>query len=233
MADPGLRVKTCLMCVCFAVGHLVFYTLQFSSATGLPGDPFLVFSLVALVDLPSAAVIPFVVERFGRVRVSCVSFVCGGVCCLCTAALRGWPGVVLGSALLGKCFASGAYLTVMQMCSEYYPTPARGAGVGFVALLSHAAYSLMPLIRATSHWNPELPRVISGLIAFVGAAFCAFLPETKFQPLPQTFQEAHLIGDVGFKALKRNLCCGKRHHDASEVPPSSPAEEALIRTVHT
>ena len=207
LREPNLRGKALTLAVCYSAVHVVYNSLQFNSVEHLPGDPFLVFALGALVDVPSVLLNVVVVEWAGRVRVACGCFLSGGAACILCVVLGLRAGLLVGLALLGKCLLAAAYITVMQLTSEEFPTVARGAGVGFVSLLSHGAYLVMPLLRESAEWHPGLPLLLSGSLSLAAAVACVFLPETKFRPLPQTLEEAREIGSVGWTALLSNLSC--------------------------
>jgi len=82
--SPNLRLRTLNVAFNWFANSLVYYGLSFNIGT-LPGNPFLIFFLNGLAELPGYVIVVGFVDRTGRRSLSSLLLFLGGLACVVIA----------------------------------------------------------------------------------------------------------------------------------------------------
>lgn len=177
---------------------MVFYGLSLNAATLVPGDPYLNFFLVSLVEIPGYTMAYFAMERYGRKISTAFTMFIGGLSLIIDAMLtelipnETWVSVV--TFLIGKLGITAAFGTIYLYTSELLPTPVRTAVLGMSSMCARVGAIAAPYIASLKDYGGSwIPLVVFGLNALLSGLLFFLLPETLGKPLPDTIEEALLL----------------------------------------
>ena len=71
-----LVTKTLVLTVLFALNSLTYHTVYYN-IENLPGDPYVMFAIMAILEIPSAVFNAWAIEKFGRIRSGSVLMLVG------------------------------------------------------------------------------------------------------------------------------------------------------------
>ncbi|KAL5254279.1 hypothetical protein ACHWQZ_G013905 [Mnemiopsis leidyi] len=178
---PRLIFITATFYLTSAANVLIYYMLKFS-AEKLSSSPYVSCWLLALSDLPSAAVVYFCSDVKRRPVNFWVQLIAVAFCFLCCV-----PQVRLASAVLCMAFAAVSFNYVYLYLAEVYPTTMRNrVTAGCIAVAEIGGMVSNPLVLTTDIWD-ILPFLIAASVAVGPTIASWWLPETKNRPLPDHF----------------------------------------------
>ncbi|XP_036122191.1 solute carrier family 22 member 13 [Molossus molossus] len=182
------RVTLILFCVWF-VDSLGYFGLSLQVGDfGL--DIYLTQLIFGAVEVPARYSSIFMMQRFGRRWSQMGTLVLGGLACITIIFVPAdLPVVGTVLAIVGK-FSTASGFTISYVYSaELFPTIIRQTGMGLVALSSRVAGILTPLVMLLGDFHEALPMVIYGSLPIAAGLLCAFLPETRGQPMKDTVMD--------------------------------------------
>lgn len=180
------------------LGLNVFHTFAVASATELPADILLTYTL----------------DIVGRRWMAFGSMVFSGVFSLLATLFD----VGINSALLaimGRFWVNISYNIGLQYAAEVLPTVVRAQGVTFIHIMGYFATIIAPFVVYLSYISPMLPLIILGCVAIFGGVCSLFLPETMDKLLPQTLADGE---DFGRDQKFLDFPCFSRYKSANDVP---------------
>ncbi|XP_026679608.1 organic cation transporter protein [Diaphorina citri] len=214
---PRLRNITCLLIVIWMAISLVFDG-HVRQVGNLGLDLFITFTLASATELPADTMLTFTLDVWGRRWYACGTMVFSGVFSLLSSSVETGK-LSAGLAIIGRFLVNISYNTGLQYAAEVLPTVVRAQGVALIHIMGYVASIVSPFIVYLAVINPKLPLIILGMIGILGGALCLFLPETLGQDLPQTLQDGENFGrDQKFLDFP---CCGKKSDKEEEEKPES------------
>lgn len=184
---------------------LCFYGLSFAS-TSLSRNVFTNFQLSVAIEIPAYIFCLLVIDRWGRKPVLSLCQLVSGVACISCAFLQGSqdPSLLLLQtclSLVGKFGASAAFAIVYLYTAEMFPTCIRNQSVGFCAFTAKiGGVTTMLLELLKEYWLPA-PVLIMGVCASIAGGLALLFPETAGEKLPDTMEEAVMMGSNKKKGL--------------------------------
>ncbi|KAB7504225.1 Organic cation transporter 1 [Armadillidium nasatum] len=160
----------------------------------MEGNKAVTFLILNIFDIPGNVFGSFAAHYAGRRTSSVVIMGATCISCILAAVFARDPWVLIVFCGLSKMFASSAALVVYMQIGELFPTPLRTSAYGVTGMIGAAAVIWIPPLIAMGDTNALLPYYILFGMSLFGLLLCTFLPETVGQPLPQTINEADLIG---------------------------------------
>ncbi|XP_076443943.1 organic cation transporter protein-like [Babylonia areolata] len=180
------------------VNVLTYYGLSMTSVN-LADDMYLGFTLSALVELPTAPVAFYLVERFGRKRPCAAFHVLAGLSLLASVALPSLAGdtrastiAVVVLSLVGKFAITASFGTLFMYTPEQFPTNLRNASLGVASMAGRVGGTVAPYSRTLIRHFPWAPGTIFGVCCLLLPVCMRMLPETCGRELPQTIEDMEL-----------------------------------------
>lgn len=189
---PRLRRTTIILISIWMAISLVFDGhVRNVSSLGL--DVFVTFTVASASELPANLFLTFTLDRWGRRWYACLSMILSGLfSLLATAVPVGIHSTCF--AIIGRFFVNFAYSIGLQYAAELLPTVVRAQGVAFVHIMGYVASIISPYIVYLGNSSPNVPLILLGLIGILGGTLALFLPETMDQALPQTLLDGEEFG---------------------------------------
>ncbi|CAK8678242.1 unnamed protein product [Clavelina lepadiformis] len=179
----------------FAIGWfavtLAYYGLSLNT-NNIGGNRYLANFIGAATELPGTLVCFLTMKKLGGRRSFMFTTGFSSVCLLITPLLEfGGKWFTITSTMLGKLLISGSLANLYIFTGELFPTLLRTQALGGCTFLARIAGILAPfMVFIGEELNPHIPYIVPGLVGLVATAAMFFLPETKFQPLPDTIEDA-------------------------------------------
>uniref|UniRef100_A0A8D8S4C5 Organic cation transporter protein n=1 Tax=Cacopsylla melanoneura TaxID=428564 RepID=A0A8D8S4C5_9HEMI len=214
---PRLRKTTFLFIIIWMAVSLLFDG-HVRQVGNLGLDLFITFTIASATELPADTLLTFTLDVWGRRWYACGSMVFSGLFSLLSSSTD--PGKLsAGLAIMGRFLANISYNIGLQYAAEVLPTVVRAQGVAFIHIMGYVASILSPFIVYLNVISTKLPLIVLGIIGILGGILCLFLPETLGEDLPQTLQDGEDFGkDQKFLEFP---CCGKKSEDDPEIKPES------------
>ncbi|RXG56166.1 Organic cation transporter 1 [Armadillidium vulgare] len=176
-----------------SIGYIL-YSGMVLNIHNMTGSKIVNYLILALVEIPGNAIGSVSAQYFGR-RLSSVAFsALSAVCSVASIFVLKDPFVLAILCVLNKMFSGALVLIVYMQIGELFPTLMRATAYGLTGIVSLAALIFIPPLIAMGSSNALLPYYILFGIGLLGIVLCSFLPETIGRPIPQTINEAVLIG---------------------------------------
>ncbi|XP_065346892.1 organic cation transporter protein-like isoform X2 [Cloeon dipterum] len=200
-----LLLRLALCSFCWASVTLVYYGLSLNSVSlGGTENQYLNFILTSLVEAPSYLITWQCMNRLGRRRTLCLTFVASGIACFVNPFVPDNAGAArLPLYLFGKFAITGAFDTVYVFTAEIFPTKLRNSLLGTCSMVGRIGSMLAPQTPLLTKFSKFLPLALFGVVALVAGALALFLPESKGTSLPVTIKEAEEISKQR-KKLRQN-----------------------------
>ncbi|KAL1459246.1 hypothetical protein WDU94_011251 [Cyamophila willieti] len=200
-----LRNVTCLLIVIWMSISLLFDG-HVRQVEHLGLDFFITFTIASATELPSDTLLTFTLDKWGRRWYAAVTMILSGVFSLLSCSVEtGLLSVTL--ALIGRFLVNICYNIGFQYSAEILPTVLRGQGVTLIHIMGCVASIFSPFIVHLSVISPMLPLVVLGCIGIVAGVLCLFLPETMGQDLPQNLEDFEHFGQgqkmLDFPCMRR------------------------------
>lgn len=103
----------------------------------------------------------------------------------------GLPSVLC--AIVARFGANITYTVTLQWAAEMLTTPLRGSGTSAIQICGYVGTVISPYFVYLKVSVAELPLIIVGIVAAIGAVIAMFLPETASKIMPQSFEETEDI----------------------------------------
>lgn len=195
MRTPNMRRKTLVLMYEWFMVSFVYYGLSLN-AVNLGSNPYLAYSLQALVELPAKVFGAWIIKHWGRRLSLCFTMVTGGFFCLMTLlpfpADKKW--IILTISTIGK-FCIGATFNLIYLYSgEIYPTVVRNIGLGSNSTCARVSAILAPYVNMLYIYGAWIPQLIFGTTAMSAGFLALMLPETRNSILPETIEEGEAFG---------------------------------------
>ncbi|RUS83797.1 hypothetical protein EGW08_008455 [Elysia chlorotica] len=191
----ALNGKGFTRCLKLMVNSLTYYGITLLS-TSLAGDPYINFLIGALLEVPSAICMFYLLTRFGRKTVAIgftgaagVSLLAAVIVATLTAGSHSLSLVQTGLTLFGKFCISASFNTMWLYTPELYPTNLRNLGTGLSSMSARLAASASPFFTILAGHALWAPGALFSAACFLCVFLLSFLPETKFRELPATIAE--------------------------------------------
>ncbi|CAF2535185.1 unnamed protein product [Rotaria sp. Silwood2] len=192
------------------VQNLVFYGV--SQNTGSWDlDPYLSFTLSALVELAAYVLVHLILDRVGRKLPYCVFAILFGLVALLVLPLQKFVPkdsytrkVLLNSINVSlKFFASASYAIIYIYANELFPTNLRNTGMGICSMVARIGAIIGTYCNdALARIWVLLPVLLYGIVSLVAAVLALMFPETLNKPLPQTVAEAERMAMTSIRIGK-------------------------------
>lgn len=192
---PKLRKRIIICCFNWFVNALVYFGISLN-VKNLAGDMYLNFFILIIIELPSALLAWFCLQRFGRRIPYCAFMLIGGIAGMLVLAVpskAGYQAVITTLAMIGKFCILSTFLTIYVFTAELFPTVIRNTAVGVSSMMARIGAILAPyivLLADLPNLNRTLPLVIFGVLGVTAGIVGLWLPETLFSPMPQTVEQA-------------------------------------------
>merc|ERR1719336_1200927 len=224
-------VRTVNMCFQWFSVTMCYYGLGFAS-TSLSGNPYSNFFLSVLIEIPGYVFCILVMDCWGRRPILSFCQILSGVACIACGLLQGatdpsLQGLQIFLSLIGKFGASACFAIVYVYTAEMFPTVIRNQAVGtcsLVARIGGITSLLLDLLKV--YWLPA-PVFIMGVVATIAGGLAVFFPETLGEKLPETKEEALMIGSNNKRHFCACSCRSLKHHCGEELK-QVPGQEGKI-----
>ncbi|KAK3772878.1 hypothetical protein RRG08_024063 [Elysia crispata] len=197
--SPILCVRLGILGFSWAVNSMVYYGVTLNMGSIIPGDIYINFLIMSLLELVSHLMVPLSLRWVGRRLFYCVLVFIGGGACLATILPivlnyeSEW--VMISLSNLGKFCITAAFNVMWLYTSELLPTPARQSGIGFCSFVGRVGGVISPYIVSLQtvlggRVGEAAPLLVFGATAVAAGVLCLLLPETTRRKLPETVVEA-------------------------------------------
>lgn len=185
LKDADTSYLLMLVCVPWMASGFLYYGITLSAGS-ISKEIHLNMFLMGIVEIPGYIVAMYMSDNFGR-KMTFMSLTCvSATFCLISWVYPNGGGRLL-FALVGKIFASGAFSIIWVWSPEMFPTGARSLTTAIGSQAARVGSILAPYIvvimsemtDSTGHSNAPLPQPVFAAVAFIAAAFCYWLPETR------------------------------------------------------
>jgi len=195
--EKRLVIRLLNVSYCWTVVTMVYYGLSLNAASLVPGDPYVNFMIVALVEIPGYSLSYYTMGKLGRKWSTAVTLTVGGAACIADGLIDQfvsepivWLNVTI--FMIGKLGVTAAFGTIYLYTSELLPTPVRTAALGLSSMCGRLGAIAAPYIASLqiSLGSSSVPLAIFGVNAFISGTLILFLPETLGKPLPENVADA-------------------------------------------
>ncbi|CAF1208581.1 unnamed protein product [Adineta ricciae] len=189
------------------VQNLVFYGVSQNTGSWKL-NPYLSFTVSALVELAAYIVVHLILDRIGRKKPYCMFAVLFGIVALLAIPVQKymtkdstvqvvWMNII-NVAL--KFLASASYAIIYIYANELFPTNVRNTGMGICSMVARVGAIIGTFCNdyLTRIWL-YLPIVLYGIVSLAAAVLALMFPETLNKPLPQTVGEVERMGVMGLR----------------------------------
>lgn len=189
---PRLRKITILFIVIWMAISLAFDGhVRNVGALGL--NFFVTFTIASATEMPADVLLTFTLDHVGRRWYAFGSMVLSGVFSLLSTLFPiGFYSALL--AIVGRFWINISYNIGLQYVAEVLPTVVRAQGVAFIHIMGYVSSIVAPFVVYLSYVHLTLPLLILGVLGIVGGVLCLFLPETLDHELPQTLEDGEQFG---------------------------------------
>ncbi|XP_046977823.1 organic cation transporter protein-like [Vanessa cardui] len=179
----------------------VYYGMSINSVN-LSGNRYLNYVAVSAVEIPGYWTAVLLMGRIGRKPVLAGAF---WICAACQVGYIFMPDGLYGASLtlylIGKYSIAMVMTSVYVYTAELYPTKYRHSLFAFSSMMGRIGSTVAPLTPAFGAivWD-KLPFALFGGFALLSGLLVLVTPETLGSKLPDTMEEASMIGNKAKKA---------------------------------
>lgn len=189
---PRLRNVTLLFMVIWMAISLVFDGHVRNVGT-LGLDVFVTFTIASATEMPADILLTFTLDIVGRRWYAFGSMVLSGIFSLLSILFPiGLYSALM--AIIGRFWINISYNIGLQYAAEVLPTVVRAQGVAFIHIMGYVSSIISPFVVYLSYIHFTLPLIILGVLGIAGGVLCLFLPETLNEELPQTLDDGEQFG---------------------------------------
>ncbi|XP_064635698.1 organic cation transporter protein-like isoform X3 [Lineus longissimus] len=203
MKNKTLAVRLICLSINWAAVSAAYYGLSLNSGN-LSGDIYINYLVTGLIEIPAYIYALFAPMKFGRKYTHAFAMIVGGTACIVSI----FPVIFGGSSLswlittlstIGKFGASASFASVYIWTAEMTPTSMRVVTLGITSTAARVASMIAPYITdlgmlIVGPFSKALPLIILGAFGLLAGIFSFTLPETLGRPLPETIEDALLLG---------------------------------------
>lgn len=190
---PNLRKKTLNVCLNWFANSLVYYGLSLGVGS-LPGNPFMILFINAVVEIPSYVAVVLLLDKLGRRSITSFLMLLGGTCCIVAVQMVKGSTLTTTVVMMGKLFIAGSFAVIYNYSAELFPTVVRNSAMGLGSMCARLSGALTPLISLLDSFDPKVPAIIFGVVSIVSGLWTLFLPETMNQPMPESLDDGEQFG---------------------------------------
>ncbi|XP_045592126.1 organic cation transporter protein [Procambarus clarkii] len=190
---PRLRRMTVVICIFWMLLNLV-YDGHARNVSNLPMDVFVTFSVASATELPADTFLVFTLDRWGRRWLAFGTLCLSGILSILTIAAAGNAVAVAVLAMVGRFLVNITYNIGLQYAAELLPTVVRAQGVAAVHIAGYVSALFSPVIVYLGTLNSLVPLVVLGVASLIGGFIVLLLPETLHRDLPQTLADGENFG---------------------------------------
>ncbi|XP_076603645.1 solute carrier family 22 member 4-like [Chaetodon auriga] len=193
LRTTNIRNITLMLWLIWFSLSISYFGLSFNMS-GLNGNPYLNYFLVAVVELP-AYTASWLASRSLPRRLSFISFTLLGAIALLLIliTLNSDPAITMSLVMLGKFGVLAGTGVLYMYTGELSPTVIRNTAMSSCATFSRVGSSISPYLLLLGVFNQFLPWIIVSSLSLLCVLLCVFLPETFRKPLPDTIQQIAVI----------------------------------------
>ncbi|CAL8072337.1 unnamed protein product [Orchesella dallaii] len=188
-----LARNTVLLTISWSMNVVVYYGITLNT-TNMPGNQFVNFFLLSIIELPSGWAGGVLADKLGRRWTQVIFFLACMMSCVGATFVIHLITLELIAVVLAKFAITLTFLVVYLQGAEIFPTQLRSTGSGFASTIGAVAGIFAPIIAQLSVHHLSYPYWIMGMLCFIGLFVSAFLPETLNQNLPETIDDANKFG---------------------------------------
>ncbi|CAG4911098.1 unnamed protein product [Colias eurytheme] len=205
-----LALNTILLLILWVFISISYSVLVLSAGEKSGLNPFIQFSLQSIAEIPANFLGAWLCDHLGRRRSVTMSFfVIATIWTLISLReltnmqwIRAWwiHSVLIG---IGRLIISISFFAINLLNLEIYPTSLRSSGLSLGNVVSSAAAAIAPYILYLGRRvDSRLPGIILASTCFLSVFTSIFLPETMNTKLPETIEDANLLGSNKSKYSK-------------------------------
>ncbi|XP_023935705.2 organic cation transporter protein-like [Bicyclus anynana] len=187
--------RCCVSPVWWVASALIYYGMSIN-AVDLVGNRYINYVAVAAAEIPGYWLAVLLMDRIGRKPVLVGAY---WTCAACQLAYIFTPadfhGAILSTYLIGKLSIAIVMMSLYIYTAEIYPTKYRHSLLAFSSMIGRIGSIVAPLTPAlgASIWQ-YFPSTLFCVFALVAGALVFLAPETLGTRLPDTMEEASVIG---------------------------------------
>merc|ERR1719220_1896472 len=192
---PEMRKRTLNIFYSWLIVAMVYYGLSFNSKN-LGGDRYVNSFISGFVEVPAVVAILPLLNRLGRVKCYCGTFIAGGICCglvalisfIFKAGTHVWLPVTI--AMIGKFLISMTFAIAYLYTAELFPTSVRNVAVGAASTFARVGSMSAPyIVDLLGDIHAAIPVIIFGIFSVTAGLFSLMLPETLNEKMPESVAE--------------------------------------------
>lgn len=212
-------MKTLNVCLNWFANSLVYYGLSLGVGS-LPGNPFLILFITAVVEIPSYVTVILLLDKLGRRSITSFLMLLGGICCIVAVNMTKGSTLTTTIVMMGKLFIAGSFAVIYNYSAELFPTVIRNSAMGLGSMCARLSGALTPLITLLDSFDPKVPAIIFGVVSIVSGFWTLFLPETMNQPMPESLADGENFGkgDTFFTTGLGRSAPAVHDEDPTEIP---------------
>lgn len=193
LRTTNIRSITLMLWLIWFSLNVSLFGLSFNMS-GLNGNPYLNYFLVAVIELP-AYTASWLASRSLPRRLSFITFTLLGAIALLfiQITLNSNPAITMSLVMLGKFGVLVGNGVLYTYTGELSPTVIRNTAMSSCATFSRVGSSISPYLLLLGMFNQFLPWIIVSTLSLLCVLLCVFLPETFRKPLPDTIQQIAAI----------------------------------------
>ncbi|CAK1551734.1 unnamed protein product [Leptosia nina] len=194
--SPIMLRRCCTTPIYWIATTFIYYGLTINSVS-LSGNIHLNYILVALVEIPGFWTAYLVLDKFGR-RITLLSgyLLCAACCIAFAFTPTSFYGLSLFLYLVGK-YCTGVVMTSLYLfTSELYPTRHRHSFLGFSSMLGRIGTVIASFTPPLMDYWSGIPSIMFGVVSTVSGLLILTQPETFGKKVPDTFEDAEMLGKI-------------------------------------
>ncbi|XP_061706066.1 LOW QUALITY PROTEIN: organic cation transporter protein-like [Cydia pomonella] len=188
--------RCCITPVWWITTTFIYYGLSINSVS-LSGNMYLNYVATAAVEIPGYWTAVLVLDRVGRKVTLFTGYMLCAICCISFAFIpNNMYGLSLALYLTGKFSIAAVFTSLYLYTSELYPTRHRHSFLGYSSMMGRIGSIISPLTPPLMVYWSGIPSMLFGAMAVISAVLLLSQPETLGTKLPDTIEDAELLGSA-------------------------------------
>lgn len=177
------------------ISYIVIYGILYLNVTNLNGNPFLNFFWQGLAELPGYIIGKYLVDSIGRRHSRTASYLAATLASLILIIFINFDWVVAWISVFLKITTSITFYALNLHSLEIFPTKLRQTGIS-LCIMSGSILSLASpsIVYLGTSLDARIPYVVIVILGLAATILGIFLPETLYQKLPESVEEAANFG---------------------------------------
>ncbi|XP_055678172.1 carcinine transporter-like [Lutzomyia longipalpis] len=192
-----LAKNACLLVISWSICCIVYLSIILNISR-MGGNPFVNFLWQSFIELPASVIGQKMGDIIGRRYTNVVGFLLAALGCIPVIFMvknTELDFYATAFTVFVKFAITINFFAVNLQSMETYPTCLRQTGISISAIIANSLGVLGPyIVYLGTNFDARYPFIIMGLMLIFGAAASLFLPETLYEKLPETLQEAQEFG---------------------------------------